>query len=1558
MFTFSKVLHLALYFPVKKLLIQRNSILIGVISFVVFLTNFAFSQNLPIDILVVGGGGGAGYARGGGGGGGGYRYITNHSYASGTSTAITIGAGGAKGTAPVVSGGPGVHALSGANSSFGSTFVSIGGGGGGSYEGPAQNGYAGGSGGGGANQSNSANTGYGGSATAGQGNIGGNSRCGGGGEVSGGGGGGAGGVGTNGTSSGCGGCGNRPYNPGNGGNGLQNSISGTAVWYAGGGGGGGLTGSCSNGANAQGTNGLGGGQSSYGGGGQCKVVSGNFQTENGGQGIVIIRYLGTPVATGGTITQVGGYTIHTFTVSGTFTYTATVSFNIQPSSTNQTYCLNDVPAILTANAIANLGTTPTYQWYSNTIASNTGGTLISVATSSSYTPLTNVSGTKYYYVVATNNLGSATSSVSGSITVSATSFGGTASSNQTICSGTQPANITLSGNTGTIQWQVSTDNNSFTNISGATATTLTSAQMGAITSTRYYRAVSTNSPCSAANSNVIIVTVTALPTITSTTPASICGSGTTVLGANAASGTINWYTAASGGSSLIAGTSYTTPSISATTTYYVDVTANGCTSSPRTAVIATVNALPSTASNNPTSITAEVLVVGGGGSGGFRHAGGGGGGGVVSQTGFVINAGNIPVTIGNGGVGSSVTGENSTFSSITAYGGGGGGNNAQVGKNGGSGGGGSNGTFGGSGVAGQGFKGGNQNNGNGCCFGNGAGGGGAGAAGANTTGSVSSEGGIGLPFSISGTTVYYGAGGGGGTSVPTSIAGGIGGGGAGGTSTSLPGVAGTTNTGGGGGGGGATASTSGNGGNGGSGIVIIRYPGTPIATGGTITQSGGFTIHKFTASGTFALTASTTGATIPNITSCGASAVTFTGTVSAGLTLDWYDAATGGNLLSQGTTSYTTPIISTTTTYYVAVRNSSTGCVSATRLAVTATINSASTVTPNQTICMGATPANIAVTSASGTIQWQSSTNNSTFTNISGQTGATLPGATIGVLYSTMYYRAVITNGACVGNSPVHTITVSNPTISATPVSTDLVWTGKVSTDWTNASNWLSYNGTTYGVAAAIPSNTTNVFIQGTNVCVLNQPTITASTGLVKNITIETGATLTMTTGELIVKGNWVKNGTFTAGTGMVTFNGTTAQSISGSSGTLFANLTVNNTSTGLTLNTPVTAKFALTMTAGNITTSTTNILLLGFTVVGTLNWTSGTIVGPFRRYYANATNSGNSSGLFPVGTVSDNRSALLEYTTAPTSAGYLTVQFKAINPTTTSAGTNGLTLTDQYNWQLDNIATDGYWEISTGMVGGNYNLTLRPKGFTTIGNTFDVCRIIKSPNTHTTWTLDGVHGTTSGTQSDFTISRTGMSGFSYFAIAYPTAAPLPVELISFQANCIDNKGVALTWSTASEHNSANFTVEKSRDGINWSVLSTLAGAGNSTSILNYEIVDADNANGTIYYRLTQFDFDGASETFNIASVNCGSDNPSQGLKVYPNPSSDEFYIEYNNTTSEEQLELMLSDLNGNTIYLENKNCEKGSNTFQLKNLTVAPGIYFIQVRIGETISRVKHSIR
>jgi len=81
-------------------------------------------------------------------------------------------------------------------------------------------------------------------------------------------------------------------------------------------------------------------------------------------------------------------------------------------------------------------------------------------------------------------------------------------------------------------------------------------------------------------------------TITGTTPGSRCGTGTVTLGATASAGTINWYSTLIGGSSLGTGTSYTTPSISTTTTYYAEATDNGCTTAVRTAVVATVKAIP------------------------------------------------------------------------------------------------------------------------------------------------------------------------------------------------------------------------------------------------------------------------------------------------------------------------------------------------------------------------------------------------------------------------------------------------------------------------------------------------------------------------------------------------------------------------------------------------------------------------------------------------------------------------------------------------------------------------------------------------------------------------------------------------------------------------------------------------------------------------------------------------------------------------------------------------------------------------------------------------------
>lgn len=250
--------------------------------------------------------------------------------------------------------------------------------------------------------------------------------------------------------------------------------------------------------------------------------------------------------------------------------------------------------------------------------------------------------------------------------------------------------------------------------------------------------------------------------------------------------------------------------------------------------------------SQPAGYSINYLVVAGGGAGGYYYGAGGGAGGLLTASTSLSSGTAYTITVGAGGVGVNGTGgsgNNSVISTVvTAIGGGGGGQGSGVGSalgtSGGSGGGTYGGGAGGTATSGQGNAG-----GNGASAASG-GGGGAGAVGGNgVTSGAGGNGGVGLSNSISGSAVFYAGGGGG--SATTYGSGGNGGGGAGGGT----GVAGSANTGGGGGGTGSAGTAIGA--NGGSGVVIISYLGSQRGTGGTVTSSGGYTIHTFTSSGTY-----------------------------------------------------------------------------------------------------------------------------------------------------------------------------------------------------------------------------------------------------------------------------------------------------------------------------------------------------------------------------------------------------------------------------------------------------------------------------------------------------------------------------------------------------------------------------------------------------------------------------------------------------------------------------------------------------------------------------------
>ncbi|WP_420602768.1 gliding motility-associated C-terminal domain-containing protein [Flagellimonas sp.] len=113
-------------------------------------------------------------------------------------------------------------------------------------------------------------------------------------------------------------------------------------------------------------------------------------------------------------------------------------------------------------------------------------------------------------------------------------------------------------------------------------------------------------------SPVLTVTLTRniTPVLDSSSGDSRCGEGTVTLTASVSDGSlINWYANDTGGAVLGTGASFETPTISETTSFFVEASANGC-SSVRTEVVATVNAEPST--GTPSNITAcNVTGIGG-----------------------------------------------------------------------------------------------------------------------------------------------------------------------------------------------------------------------------------------------------------------------------------------------------------------------------------------------------------------------------------------------------------------------------------------------------------------------------------------------------------------------------------------------------------------------------------------------------------------------------------------------------------------------------------------------------------------------------------------------------------------------------------------------------------------------------------------------------------------------------------------------------------------------------------------------------------------------------------
>jgi hypothetical protein len=185
----------------------------------------------------------------------------------------------------------------------------------------------------------------------------------------------------------------------------------------------------------------------------------------------------------------------------------------------------------------------------------------------------------------------------------------------------------------------------------------------------------------------------------------------------------------------------------------------------------------------------------------------------------------------------------------------------------------------------------------------------------------------------------------------------------------------------------------------------------------------------------------------------------------------------------------------------------------------------------------------------------------------------------------------------------------------------------------------------------------------------------------------------------------------------------------------------------------------------------------------------------------------------------------------------------------------------------------------------------------------------------------------------------------------------LPIELISFSAEVVNDAVVELTWITAKEVNNDYFTIERSTDGVSFETILRVDGSGNTTENKTYRAVDAQPVKGTAYYRLRQTDFNGQSESFNIVAVNFQAKNANRKLILTPNPCSSQCNITLSGSTTKTTAAttVYIYDAVGMEVFSAMPVAgEQGNFTLELNvGGMLKPGVYVVRTISGnETISQ------
>jgi hypothetical protein len=590
--------------------------------------------------------------------------------------------------------------------------------------------------------------------------------------------------------------------------------------------------------------------------------------------------------------------------------------------------------------------------------------------------------------------------------------------------------------------------------------------------------------------------------------------------------------------------------------------------------------------------------------------------------------------------------------------------------------------------------------------------------------------------------------------------------------------------------------------------------------------------------------------------------------------------------------------------------------------------------------------------------------------------------------------ETALTSGNYYASQTVSSCESSTRTSVSVTVNTNGTWIGDSNDDWNDVNNWCGGIPNSNSAVVSIPTGVTvnldaspsvlNLTIGSGATLVANGQTITVASGgsFTNNGTYSVGSGAANLVfdgagtigGTTVTLNNLTANGALTINTsptvnGTVTINNggsiTTNPIIYGASSTLVynhggavgvtslewsttsspRNVTIQNAS-NVTLNEPKTILGALTLTSGDLILGANDLTLGSSAEVSSASASShvnATSTGELRKIYG-----GNGSFVFPVGDGTNYTPATINFTSAGSFNGetndYLGVRMKTSKVTgMNSNNTNYI----NRSWFIEpHNSASGY----------TYTVNLNYDQGDVVGTESQIRPVKLSSGV---WQYPGNASFSDGTRltgttgeiNDVTdvLSWSGLTSFSEFG-GGGEGKPLPVELLSFSAECIENQNV-LYWQTASEHNSSHFDIEKSRNGETWDVIGQQAATGNSNELLTYQFVDEEKNAGTFYYRLNQVDVDGKNEYYGPVAVNCEKNDFE--ATTLPNPSSEYFFLKVNSDKVQKS-SMTLKDMKGQILLHEYLDLKQGINILQLQPI-LSTGIYFIEITTDQGQKTIKH---